>query len=202
MATIPGITILSAVRVVHSGLFAKMSPSEQTALLATEPNKPVMFVPTFAVLADKKVLIQKLLAGADVSLELEYNKIVLSEEEVRAFAAVRPILERINALGSQYPWLPHAVDTEYTIVYNKASVRRNGYSIGHHHIRDIWAKASAYWGGHTTNCPEPYNIEGGAGYHSAVVTITSNQVRIGCQTIRRVDVEEIAKKLELEPSNG
>lgn len=189
------LAILSNACLIHSGLFAKMSPVEQTALLATTNGKPVVFYPTFAVLADKKLLVNKLLAGEDVSAELEYNKIDLSPTELAAFEAVRPILERIQGLPNvNYPWLPIPPEPEFRLVYRETTVTRKHYTIRVATAKKVWADASAYWAtmDDTTMSRHSGNMNA-AGYRNVELVINHNSVGIGCQTINRADVEMIAR---------
>ena len=196
------IAILSNSCLIHSGLFAKMSPVEQTALLATTNGKPVVFYPTFAVLADKKLLVNKLLAGTDVSVELEYNKITLSPTELAAFEAVRPILERIQGLpNANYPWLPIPPGPEYRIDYRETTLTRKSYTIRVSTAKKVWEEASNYWMKMSdTELPKriaPVNV---SGYRGIGILIDRNTIKIGCQTIKRADVEMIARHYGWAPN--
>lgn len=196
------IAILSNACLIHSGLFAKMSPVEQTALLATTNGKPVVFYPTFAVLTDKKALVNKLLAGTDVSVELEYNKITLSPTELAAFEAVRPILERIQGLpAANYPWLPIPPEPEYLLNYHETTVTRRHYTIRVTMAEKIWADASAYWATmDDTTMSRRIGKINVSGYRQVELVINHNSVLIGCQTIKRADVEMIARHYGWAPN--
>lgn len=198
------IAILSNACLIHSGLFAKMTPTQQTELLSTTNGKPVVFYPTFSVLTDKKALVNKLLAGTDVSVELEYNKITLSPTELAAFESVRPILERIQGLPNvNYPWLPIPPEPEFRLVYRETTVSRKNYTIRVATAKKVWADASAYWATMDDATP-PCHVGNmnAAGYRQVELVISRNSVVIGCQTIKRADVEMIARHYGWAPNVG
>lgn len=90
--------ILSTGAVISSATFAKQTPVKQTEILALVSGKPVAFVDSFTKLSNTKKLAERLLAGEDVSMELEFNSITLSDDEKDGLTKVRPLLERLRAL--------------------------------------------------------------------------------------------------------
>jgi hypothetical protein len=75
---------LTTVLLVNATEFARATTKAQTALIA-EAGLPVEFVTDFFDLGNKRIIRDKLLAGTDVSRELEFNGVMLSPEEIRAF---------------------------------------------------------------------------------------------------------------------
>lgn len=90
---------LSAVLLINSSEFAKATPKIQTSVLVENAGLPVEFVTDFFDLSSKRAIRDKLLAGKDVSRELEFNEVTLDAEELRALDLIKPVLEKIEAIG-------------------------------------------------------------------------------------------------------
>lgn len=187
------IRVLSNVAVIDSGAFAKAAPAQQTVLLTSTAGKPVLFVESFSTLNNRKTLRDELLAGKDVSMRLEFNGIELTSEDKATMAAVMPILAKIEALKSTYPWLVgENHEPEYPITFGGLSMIRRSYKITVSSAKNIWDRVSPYWAGLRTRAPmENYNLTENEG--NKRTSYSKTHVSIGCQTIRRADVEYIAK---------
>jgi hypothetical protein len=98
----PVVRKLSNSVVINSAEFGKLKPAGQTQALATAGQLPIVFVDSFSSLYNTADLARKLLTGEDVSMELEFNDIVLSEEEQNAIVSVRPVLDRIKSTLPPY----------------------------------------------------------------------------------------------------
>ena len=187
---------LSNVFLINSTAFAGVSPTKQTEVLTGSEGLPVLFVPDFANLSNRKNIRDKLLAGVDVSMELEFNGVSLSEEELRCLSLVRPILEKIGGIGPKYPWLPAAEFANIKIGANK--IERSGHTIGKATAKKLWERASSYWAG----SKKPVSIgvpTDGYSYNNRTAEFYSDRVVIGCQTITRAEVEYIARTCEWDP---
>jgi hypothetical protein len=187
---------LSTVLLVNSSAFAAASPTMQTGVLTENSGLPVLFVASFSELSNRKLIRDKLLRGDDVSRELEFNGIELSDEERRVLALVTPILEKIGAIGPKYPWLPEK-DFSHEILFVKHGgsdrIKRSGNYIGKSTASRIWNKAAPFWAGMTAK-PARHDVPtNGASYNNRDVNYNDDGVVIGCQTVARAEVEFIAR---------
>jgi hypothetical protein len=185
---------LSDVLLVSSAKFATESPVGQTAILTRAEGLPILFVPNFTELSNKRRLRERLLAGEDVKMELEFNGLELTDEDRRALDAVRPVLERIVGLATAYPWLPAAVCSGFT--FTQTHIRRNDYKLHVTMAKKIWGKASKYW----TGGPQPDSHRKDSQWNSKDVYYRSDHITIGCQNIPRVEVEFVARHYGWEPT--
>jgi hypothetical protein len=190
---------LSAVLLINSSEFATQTPTAQTATLTKAEGLPILFVPNFVALSDKRAIREKLLSGQDVTTELEFNGINLTDDDRVALKAVLPVLEKIGAIGPSYPWAPEAAEALVSnLKLESNKVRRAGHVLGKMSCNFIWKKASHYWSGG----PKP-GVHGtrtdGYSYNNRDVTYRPDEVVIGCQTISRAEVEYIARHFGWEP---
>lgn len=185
--------VLSSVVLINSEEFAKQTPKKQADVFLACEGKPPKFVSSFFDLQNPVVLRDALLSGRDVSLELEFNEIELSAEEMSALKAVKPILAKIAEIGPLYPWLT-AEDHNANITFNTDTIRRNNYTITHTVAKAIWAKASEYWSGGKRPA-ETYQTSG-----FKYLRFEKTMVSIGCQNITRGEVEFIARTLGWAPT--
>lgn len=185
---------------VNSAKFATESPTAQTATLAKADGLPILFVPTFVALSDKRMLRDKLLSGVDVSMDLEFNGIELTEEERAALKAVLPVLEKIGAIGPAYPWLPET-DFSDAIKFelNNSRIRRAGHSLKRTAAEAVWKRASKKWSGAPGAIPTHRVPADGSDWSNKDVNYRSDSVTIGCQTISRAEVEYIARHYGWDP---
>lgn len=190
---------LSAVFLINSAAFSKATVPQQTETLMKTEGKPVVFVENFVKFSDRRALRDGLLAGKDVSTELEFNGIDLTREEQAALVAVRPVLEKISGLKGGYPWVGGEAAA---FKVSGSSIRFNSkysnHSIGLKTAKKIWDRASAFWAGAIAAPGSHY--ESASGYSSRLVEYSPSHVKIGCQTISRVDVEAVALNQGWEPN--
>lgn len=196
--------MLSTCLLVSSKLFAKKSATQQTETLASAAGKPIIFVDTFTSLRDKKKLVERLLKGEDVSMELEFNEIELSDDDKMVLDAVRPILERITAsYDSGYEWSFTGDAKAYLrkagwIVDESSVMNPNGYNITKMQSERVWNLASGYWAGGER--PESRDMTIGGSGTSRRVSINPKSVAIGCQRISKETVEAVALHFGFEPN--
>lgn len=187
---------LSSVFLINSAAFSKASPAEQTAALTQNTGLPVLFVPSFASFSSARTIRDKLLSGVDVSTELEFNGIVLTDAEQRAVREFLPVLTKIGALKSGYPWVEE-INISATIHCGVAAVHRGDYQVGIKTAENIWKRASKFWGGGSKAIP--HSISAGS-YSSRTVTYSNDDVKIGCQTVTRGELEAVAREYGWEPN--
>lgn len=209
------VRILSNSVVVSSLLFGKLSAAKQTEILANGSGKPIVFVDSFSKFTNKNDIIKKLLAGEDVSVELEFNEISLTPEETKMFTEIRPVIERIRGakLGS-YEWRdPNGADDaklfggfnfwrDYlTGTVSGTSLFRtpSGYNVTRGQLEKIWDIASRLWFDGTKPDKMPqlrFN------YESRTLKVNADGIILGCQSASRELVEALARKYKLEPNIG
>jgi hypothetical protein len=178
---------LSTVLLINSAKFAGLGAPAQTKTLAEANGLPIEFVPNFVGLSDKRTLRDNLLAGKDVSRELEFNEIVLTDEERVMLGKITPILAKINTIGPDYPWVAEQEFPEIT--FDEKNLKRHGHTLSLVKAKTAWNKASLYWSGGKK--PAEYNA--GTYYNSRYCTITENGIKMGCQTVTRAEAEYIAR---------
>lgn len=184
--------LLSSGLLVSSSQFGTLTPNKQTQILAGAGGKPVVFVENFHSLRSTKNIIDKLLTGADASMEMEFNDITLSDAEKSALSAIRPVLEKIKAIIPPYKFAEVPENPVYLKV-TKTLINNGNYNCGIMKAKVIWKKASAFWNGNTTNRIRWYDRI--AGYNSKEFEVRDQSLIIGCQTIHRYQVEELAVRL-------
>jgi hypothetical protein len=194
---------LSSVLVVSSALFSKLSPDKQNEVVASAGKKRLKFVPDFGTIRNKRKLIERLILGEDISVELEFNDIELSAEETAALAMVAPVIDRIRKPSGAYPWV-EVTDQQQQhidrITFGASNISRNGYSITTKQGERLWKAASAYWAGGVM--PRRYSGSFSGGYSKSVY-FTGNRenttISIGCQSISRYELEAAAQHYGWEP---
>ena len=200
------IRTLSTGTIISSLLFGKLAANKQTEIIAQAQaaGKPFVFVDSFGKLSDTRKLAERLLAGDDMTMELEFNNIKLSDDERDGLAKVKPLLERLKALKpTKYPWLSDA-DIE--------AAGRN-FNINNRRSDDIYhcgggeyiskGQAKRIW-----NAYKPFIMEGTKpntrmslrfGYTNRTVTFNDDQtVKVGCQVVSRADVEYVARHFKFD----
>jgi hypothetical protein len=187
---------LSTVLLVSSADFTKLSVEKQNEIVQAAGKKAIKFVPDLATIRNRRRLIERLLLGEDVSAELEYNEIELSDEEKTILSSISPILERIRKPSGPYVWLDLTETQENAIkrlTFGASSLRRDGYSITIKQGKKLWEHASAYWMGGKP----PRRYSGSfSGHYSRGVSFGSREsgtITIGCQTVNRYELEAAAQ---------
>jgi hypothetical protein len=196
---------LSMCLLVSSSEFARLPAAKQTELALSASGSPVIFVDNFVGLRNKKKLIERLLNGEDVSMELEFNEIELSDADKKALSDAKPIIERIRGTTGSYDWKYEGETSEeakkflekkgYNCTPNQVTAN-SGYHVSKAQAKKIWEYASYFWS--TGDKGDEVKIQ--AHYESRRIKIDANDnVHIGCQQASREVVEAVARYFELEP---
>jgi hypothetical protein len=198
---------LSMCLLVSSAAFAKLTPAKQTEVLATSSGLPLIFVDDFAALRNKKKLIERLLKGEDVNMELEFNEIELTDDEKKALEGIRPVLERLRGAIGTYEW--QIEESEAADYLRSKSWRLNGqntsirsptgYELGKPSCRKVWNEASKVWG-NPEEAATQVEVRTVNGYDRAKLTVNKNGIQLGCQTVSRKEVEAVALYYGFEPN--
>jgi hypothetical protein len=188
---------LGSVFLVSSVGFTKASPTQQTATMSQTGGLPVVFVESFYELQNSNKIREKLLNGDDVSIELEFNNIELSDEDRRALLLVKPVLEKICKIGPAYPWLPPIL-IPADITVSEHSIGRGGYTVQLSLAEKLWKKASKAWAKDGTfRAPGEDYIATSSGHRYA--HISKGGISVGCQSLKRAEFEAIARQLNWAP---
>lgn len=196
---------LSSGVLISSYTFGKLNALEQTKLLSSLAGKTIVFRDNFSDLENGSEIAKRFYKGEDVSLELEFNGITVTDEQLKALETIKPLLNTIKSIGPAYTWreVPaHAIEGFNSDTrFNKQSVTRNGYNMKHSQIERIWDTASKYWANtkEQTN-PATFRVRHGKYDDWEECRITDTNVRIGCQSVSRSYVEWVAKELGYKPN--
>jgi hypothetical protein len=187
--------LLSTTLLVSRAEFAKLDAAKQTETLVSASGKPIVFVDNFQALKNKRSLIERLMRGEDVSMELEFNEIELTSEEKGVFAQVKPIIDRLTeVISGGYEFVTPTEEEAERIKRMTFGANRitnsAGYQLTTNTAKKVWLAASKYWAGGE----KPTTFRAQAHYESRSITFpTDSTVKIGCQTISRAEVEAAAK---------
>lgn len=187
---------LTSVFLVNSAAFAKATPVEQTEALTQTEGKLVLFVDSFAALGNTRKLRDRILAGDDVSMELEFNGIELSASELATLSAVRPILERIGGLKGNYPWVEQSGKALANVKFvSDTTIQINGYNMTMNGAKFVFDRATKYWSGG----PKPSEVSRSIAGRNRYVSVSKDSVNVGCQSCSRETVEAIGQQMGWEP---
>jgi hypothetical protein len=203
------IRILSLGAVIASDAFGKLDAAKQTLTLAQASGKTILFVDSFKALSSGDTIAKKLLGGEDVSLELEFNGINLTEDQTTALKTVRPLFSQIAALKpAGYIVESEAVrqtiaDTGRFSFSDTAYVR--GHAVGGNstfpwvtkamvkRLYEAWIKFNLK--GETTLAQ--VSIDG----TRRAVLFTSNGITIGCQSFSKAEIDYVAASMYVIPAS-
>ena len=177
-------------------------------VLFKEKNLPIKFVEDMAPYRNHDVLKLNIAKGEATAEHLEYylQRVLATEEVVLLDAAkncITALHEIIKPATAAYVLAPVPNDSERVmalIAFRSDRIVRNGYTAGHKAMTAIWLKAFGFWNGlqhgNTTDRDflEGVNI---GGERNKRVQVDANYVSIGCQSIPRWEVEQIAIRLGL-----
>lgn len=165
-------------------------------------NKKIELVSDIAEYTNGFRIKKHIEAGTITSNQLEYymNRQISSEENL----IIQNYLDakhQLNTLLSTVPSLynfaevpaGHNIDH---IVADNDSVRRHSNAISMASFVKIWTKARPYWNHETTTKPRSFSVRQLGGYDKQV-SISKEDVTIGCTTIPRYEIEQLALRLEL-----
>lgn len=193
---------LSTAMVVNSARFAVATPAKQTEILAQAGGLPIIFVSSFNEFANRRKIRDALISGNDVSLNLEFIGIELTEEDRRIFALIQPLMDKLVQSDSA-GWSPGTEVLPSGVEVLVDRVHRNGYSVSVDAFKGVWRKASRYWynvdnleAGKRIRKPDGVYIQTSSSQRC--VSFYKQELHIGCQTIPRTTVEAIARHLDLE----
>jgi hypothetical protein len=198
-------TKLKTGTVVDRAALNRVKSEDLAAVMAgiyTDNTLPVHVIDNVPQFFSDANLFKALDTNADtLKLILEYRKVELTEEAWKAIELFAETKAQITAaLLAQIPYqfatVPDGWSLATHIKFNTNTIRRlsdSSYSIGNKALGRVWAAASRQWsGGKKVGHRE---LEINAGGYSRWVEVADDRVNIGCQNIRRYELEQVALHL-------
>lgn len=215
------ITEVGAASVVNRQLLNKLPTEELAATLAAlygKEDHTVLIVDHPDQFFSTKNLMRELdTNGPGLHIILEQRGVVLTDEQretIELFAHVKASIEdQLIALTPPpppYPFadLPDGWVIDEHIKFNTNTIRRikggTDYAIGNKACRALWDWIAPYWAGNVRNLGRHSHYVRASGY-SNYAEPHRDRVEIGCQTIRRYELEQVALKMGWdvpEPKNA
>ena len=199
------ITELNSGIVVDRGGLNKLKTVDMAATLAETyaKGKTVVLVDNVGQFFSNTNLFKALEGNADgLDLILEKRGIELTQDQLDLITNFNNlkgyIQDQIAALTPPPPPYPFAVvpddwSVETHIKFQAKQIKRargnTDYTIGYKTLEKIWTQAAAVWAGNS-NDRQMHGVQAGGYWRD--VNITDNQIQIGCQTIKRYELEQVA----------
>ena len=176
--------------------------------LIAEKNLPVKFVDNMNPYRSHDTLKTNLANGTATTEHLEYYlERELNQDEIQLIDATKKCIEALHVMIK--PAIPDYTFAEIpqgsqrildAIAFRADRIQRNGYTAGHKAMTIIWLAAMGFWKarqhGSDQDRVEVKDINIG-GERNKTVIILPDSISIGCQTIPRWEVEQIAIRVGL-----
>ena len=188
---------------LSSGIFDKLSTADKNKAMdaVTDSGLTLEFVASFGIYRNPERIRERLLEGKDVSVELEFNDINISEEDRELVRRIQPILAEIQNITPDYPWLPEKKFPNINV--SKTMVTRGHHKLSTARLKKYWTALSLYWyNGSKGPTPLLGTVRIKDGWHTITRNVEVNQagnIVIGCQTISRAELEYVAREKGWEP---
>ena len=193
---------LKAGRIMQKSDLVSMDPEKMTAFMAEVANSgmPVKFVDSIPHFFSTKNIIDCVDAVDVENLKLiaEHRNMMITDDEYDLMNRMKELktslIARIESTkpGYSFAKVPTGWTVENDLIINKNSVRRSRdskYSIGIKTLQKLWEHASKTWfSGDSISSPISVN----AGGYTRSAGVGKNAIQIGCQTIERFELEQLA----------
>lgn len=199
---------LSNTIVVQQSEIVALSASAMSDFI-NSTTKRVMVVENVRKFFSQDNLIAAMNSGniENIRLICEHSGGVVTKEDMQVLNDFIALKEKFcsNVKGSSsytsFAKVPANWSVENKLVITKAYVCRKygDYSISTKTLRKIWDVAAPYWTENDVDQNAPalsYGKINVGGYRDRPVNITPKSVTIGCQTVDRYELEQVAKYLE------
>lgn len=162
-------------------------------------NRRVVIVDNAQAFFRSQTLISKLEAGdKDWDLIAEKLGVKVSDFEVESLNSAVAIRQRIKdtvaAMKGPYPFVDvpdgYTLPKRFTTGLGSIQDKQSGYTISKVIAEKAWKMASLVWANPTANNPRTMTAK--IDYQTRQFEVTPRHLRIGCQTISRLDVEQLA----------
>lgn len=202
----------TAIVIDRMGLQSLKSGDEMASALATiySHGLPVKIVDSAAQFFGSKNLAKVLEDSTkrdDLMLILEKRGVEFTEQDSAIVTSYQELKKRLFAATANpqgiYPFakVPEGWSVENKISIEKRAISRVGgdYSIGPTALKTIWGTASKVWAG-MSDARSISDVR--ASGYSRRATVSKNEVQIGCQSILRYELEQLALHLGWEFPTG
>lgn len=193
------VTVLASGIVIDKSKVNGLSALETSKLFAEaySGGVPVMIVDNASTFFSSKSLLEMIDKGnSDWVVVAEKFKLDLSTEDLICMKRASEIRASIaEAVSGSYEMAPVPMGwvLENHITVGSIMIRRqsNSYSIGKKSLLAIWTMASSYWSGQSKTRSMPIRADG---YHKTAM-VQGDLIEIGCQTVARFEIEQVAVQL-------
>lgn len=190
--------------IVNSVVLRTLKDSELAATMAAiyALGKPVVLVSDILEYTSASRIKKHIDADTIKPEQLEYFMArTLTDEDhsviTNYFNARKDLNTLLNLVEVVYPFakVPDNENIDH-IEISANKITRIGNSISIDSFKRIWLKARPYWAGEVTTKPRSFSVQQIDGY-GREVTFSKTDVTIGCTTIPRYEIEQLALRLEL-----
>lgn len=199
------VTVLKAGTIIDRNKLNRLKADEMNTVLAGAyaNGATVHIIDNVSAFFSDQALFTALRQNDDsLPLILEQRGLTVSEEDsfiVEKFVALearlRTDLLALIPPAPPYPFatVPDDFDIETDILISTRRIRRKdsgSHSLSPKMLQDMWNDAAAYWTGNSTN-----NRHYSRADYGTTCTINDDNIRAGCQTIQRYEIEQVALKM-------
>jgi len=191
---------LQAGRIMQKSDLIAMDPMKMTEFMAEVAlnGKPIRFVDSIPHFFSTKNMLD-CIDGVDIeSLKLivEHREMIITDDEYELMSRMKDLkaslIARIEATKSEYPFakVPAGWSVETHLHINKTTVARRdyNYTIGIKTLEKLWNLASKKW----TEEVETARMNINASGYNRTAIVNKNKIEIGCQSIDRYELEQVA----------
>lgn len=199
------VTVLKAGTIIDRNKLNRLKADEMNTVLAgAYANGATVHIidNVSAFFSDQALFTALRQNDASLPLILEQRGLTVSEEDsfiVEKFVALearlRTDLLALIPPAPPYPFatVPDDFDIETDIIISDRRIRRKangGHSITPKMLQEMWAAAVAYWTGNSRETTHYSRAD-----YGTTCYINEDSIRVGCQTIQRYEIEQVALKL-------
>ena len=190
--------------IVNSVVLRTLKDGELAATMAAiyALGKPVVLVSDILEYTNASRIKKHIDAGTIKPDQLEYfmaRELTAEDQAIidNYFSARKAFNNLLSLVDVIYPFAEVPVNKNIDYIEIGANkITRIGNAISIDSFKRIWLKARPYWTGEVTTKPRGFSVQQIGGY-SRDVTFSKTDVTIGCTTIPRYEIEQLALKLEL-----
>lgn len=202
---------LSNVTIIDRLELVKLKGEEMAQVMVEANNdntKPVRVIDNPSMFFSDDALFEAMeLNSPDLKLIAEYRGVKFEDEDLFVIAKMVALKDRIAAdlLALVPPPPPYEFATAPRdwkletsgIVISKTRIYRKGnseYCIGHKTLERVWKTVSKQWAAGEKGSRYLMSVSAG-GYHGRDVRLDDGDLKIGCQRIKRYELEALALKM-------
>ena len=190
--------------IVNSVVLRTLKDDELAATMAAiyALGKPVVLASDILEYTSASRIKKHIDAGTIKPAQLEYymaRELTAEDQAIidNYFSACKAFNNLLSLVEVVYPFaeVPANKNVDY-IEIGANKITRIGNAISIDSFKRIWLKARPYWAGEVTTKPRSFSVQQ-IGTYSREVLFSKTDVTIGCTTIPRYEIEQLALRLEL-----